>query len=220
MIQRNKSPGNASQRDLARRRLRMAGALQNIVQSGEEILGVAEAFDDLHDQLVNNRIDNQDLKSRLREQIAEPLHQIGNQRMPQLATQVKLVEEHVEDAKAGQVGAGQRRSYWPTRSSWKCGRYSIGCGNWKTTTKRLPAPWHHRPTRKRSTGKRKSGRGSDWTSCLRTEEHLGKGAKRKGSARSDGGNHEAPSIFDPWIRSRPLAGACGHWIRARGRAGQ
>jgi hypothetical protein len=81
----------------------VAGALQNIVQSGEEILGVAEAFDDLHDQLVNNRIDNQDLKSRLKEQIAEPLHQIGNQRMPQLAAQVKLVEEHVEDAKAGQA---------------------------------------------------------------------------------------------------------------------
>ncbi len=98
-----RSPADAAQREVARRRLRVAGALQNVVQSGEEIQGVAEAFDDLHDQLVNNRIDNQDLKSRLKEQIAEPLHQIGNQRMPQLAAQVKLVEEHVEDAKAGQA---------------------------------------------------------------------------------------------------------------------
>lgn len=98
-----KSSANSPQRELARRRLRVAGALQNIAQSSEEVLGVAEAFDDLHDQLVNNRIDNQDLKSRLQEQIAVPLHEIGSQRMPQLAAQVKLVEQHVEDAKAGQV---------------------------------------------------------------------------------------------------------------------
>lgn len=97
------SPAETSGRELARRRLRVAGALQNIVQSGEEVLGLAEAFDDLHDQLVNNRIDNQDLKSRLKEQIAEPLHQIGNQRMPQLAAQVKLVEEHLEEVEAGQA---------------------------------------------------------------------------------------------------------------------
>ena len=62
---------------LARRRLRVAGSLQNVVQSADEVAGVAEAFDDLGDQLTNNRIDNPDLKSRLREQIAQPLHQIA-----------------------------------------------------------------------------------------------------------------------------------------------
>jgi hypothetical protein len=31
----------------------------------------------------------------LREQIAQPLHRIGNQRMPQLAAQLKLVEENL-----------------------------------------------------------------------------------------------------------------------------
>jgi hypothetical protein len=97
------APAAAAHREIARRRLRVAGALQNVVQSGEEVVGVAEAFDDLHDQLVNNRIGNQDLKSRLKEQIAEPLHRIGRARMPQLAAQVKLVEEHVNDAPAGQA---------------------------------------------------------------------------------------------------------------------
>jgi hypothetical protein len=101
-------PGNASataeltagaaQRALARRRLRVAGAEQNVVQAADEVAGVAEAFDDLHDQLTNNRIDNPDLKSRLREQIAQPLHRIGEERMPQLASRLKLVEEHLEDA--------------------------------------------------------------------------------------------------------------------------
>jgi hypothetical protein len=79
----------------------VSGSLQNVVQSADEIAGVAEAFDDLGDQLTNNRIDNPDLKSRLREQIAQPLHRIADARMPQLAAQLKLVEQHVEDAAAG-----------------------------------------------------------------------------------------------------------------------
>jgi hypothetical protein len=88
---------SASQRALARRRLRVAGSLQNVVQSADEITGVAEAFDDLHDQLTNNRIDIPDLKSRLREQIAQPLHRIAEERMPQLVARLELVEEHLQD---------------------------------------------------------------------------------------------------------------------------
>jgi hypothetical protein len=87
----------AADRAVALRRLRVSGSLQHVVQSADEIIGVAEAFDDLHDQLTNNRIENPDLQSRLREQIAQPLHRIGNQRMPQLAAQLKLVEEHLQD---------------------------------------------------------------------------------------------------------------------------
>ena len=85
---------------LSRRRLRVAGSLQNVVQSADEVAGVAEAFDDLGDELTNNRIDNPDLKSRLGEQIAGPLHQIAEQRMPELAAQLKLVEEQLEDPAA------------------------------------------------------------------------------------------------------------------------
>ena len=87
----------AAQRALARRRLRVAGSIQNVVQAADEVAGVAAGFDDLHDQLTNNRIDNPDLKSRLREQIALPLHRIGEQRMPELTAQLKLVEEHLQD---------------------------------------------------------------------------------------------------------------------------
>ncbi len=90
----------AEQRALARRRLRVAGSLQNVIQSADEVSGVAEAFDDLHDQLTNNRIDIPDLKSRLREQIAQPLHRIGGERMPQLAARLELVEEHLQDEAA------------------------------------------------------------------------------------------------------------------------
>jgi hypothetical protein len=85
---------------LSRSRLRVSGSLQNVVQSTDEVIGVAEAFDDLGEELNNNRIENSDLKARLGEQIARPLHQIAQQRMPQLAAQLKLVEEHIEDPAA------------------------------------------------------------------------------------------------------------------------
>lgn len=91
----------AARRALARRRLRVAGSLQNVVQSGHETTDVAEAFDDIYSQLENNRIDNDDLKSRLHNDIALPLRQIGQVRMPQLEAKLKLVEDHVEDTEAG-----------------------------------------------------------------------------------------------------------------------
>lgn len=90
----------SAERMLSRRRLRVAGSLQNVVQSADEIDGVAVAFDDLSEELTNNRVDNPDLKSRLGEQIARPLHLIAQQRMPQLAAQLKLVEAQLDDAAA------------------------------------------------------------------------------------------------------------------------
>jgi hypothetical protein len=94
------SPAASAEHLLSRTRLRVSGSLQNVVQSTDEVTGVAEAFDDLGEELINNRIDNSDLKSRLGEQIARPLHQIAQQRMPQLVAQLKLVEEHIEDPAA------------------------------------------------------------------------------------------------------------------------
>ncbi len=90
----------STERTLSRTRLRVAGSLQNVVQSADEVTGVAESFDDMGQELTNNRIDNPDLKNRLGEQIAKPLHKIALQRMPQLAAQLKLVEGHIEDPAA------------------------------------------------------------------------------------------------------------------------
>jgi hypothetical protein len=91
---------SAAQRMLSRRRLRISGSLQNVVQATDEVKGVAEAFDDLGAELVNNRVDNPDLRSRLGEQIAQPLHQIAERRMPELVTRLKSVEERIADLAA------------------------------------------------------------------------------------------------------------------------
>jgi hypothetical protein len=101
----DESSAAAKERAAARRRLRVAGSLQNVTQSAHEILGVAEAFDDVHHQLENNRIDNVDLKSRLREQIALPLRQLGEVRMTELESQLQLVEENLADGEAGMAAS-------------------------------------------------------------------------------------------------------------------
>jgi hypothetical protein len=79
----------------------VAGALQNVTQSAHEVLGLAEAFDNIHDQLQNNRVDNPDLMARVTEHIAQPLHQLGEHSMSQLETQLQLVNERIADATAG-----------------------------------------------------------------------------------------------------------------------
>lgn len=89
------TPEEAAERALARRRLRVGGSLQNVTQSAAEVLGVADGFQDIHDQLVNNRVDNVDLLNRLQEQIAEPLRELGEIRMPLLESKLQLVEERI-----------------------------------------------------------------------------------------------------------------------------
>jgi hypothetical protein len=59
-------------------------AVQNSRKNADETLGVAVAFDDIHDELVNNRVDTEELKSRLKQGIAEPLHQISADRFAEL----------------------------------------------------------------------------------------------------------------------------------------
>jgi len=95
------TPESATQRALARRRLRVAGALQNVTQSAHEVQGLAEAFDNIHDQLQNNRVDNPDLMTRITEHIAQPLHQLGEHSMTHLESQLQLVNERIADATAG-----------------------------------------------------------------------------------------------------------------------
>ena len=55
----------------------------------------------MYQQLENNRIDNVDLKSRLREQIAQPLRQLAQGPMPRLESQLGEANERIEDPQAG-----------------------------------------------------------------------------------------------------------------------
>jgi hypothetical protein len=95
------TPAATADRALARRRLRVAGALQNVTQSAHEVLGLSVAFEDIYGQIENNRIDNVDLKNRLREQIALPLRHLAEDSMSQLESQLELVSDRVANPATG-----------------------------------------------------------------------------------------------------------------------
>ena len=99
---------------------------------------MAEAFDDMHEQIENNRIDNPDLKSRLRDQIAVPLRQLGESRMPELESQLQLVRADDRRGPDGDRPALAGRSSWPTRSWSRCSKCSTACWSWNRTMKWWP----------------------------------------------------------------------------------
>jgi hypothetical protein len=97
----DEAPSDTSDRALALRRLRVSGAEQNITQSADEVLNVAEGFENLHDQLVNNRIENRELMDRLKVDIANPLLTISRERMPALEAQLEALQEFLADGEQG-----------------------------------------------------------------------------------------------------------------------
>lgn len=73
-------------------RMRVSGALQTVTQLSHETIGVAEAFDDIVVELVNNRVDTEELKQRLQQGIADPLREIGNALLPELEQHLQKLE--------------------------------------------------------------------------------------------------------------------------------
>jgi hypothetical protein len=76
-------------------------SLQNAQRTAHETLGVAESFDEICNELINNRVDTEELKSRLREGIAMPLRTLAERRFPELQNRLKKMQGLVDDAQAG-----------------------------------------------------------------------------------------------------------------------
>lgn len=92
----NDRRGNQNQtqqiRDRELRQLFAQRAILQIDKSAQEIIGVAESFDDIRLQLINNRIDSEDRKIRLAKQIVQPLREIPIGVMTQLRSVVSELE--------------------------------------------------------------------------------------------------------------------------------
>ena len=78
--------------------LRVGGCLQNAAQLSYETLGVAEGFEGIIAELVNNRIDTEELKRRLGSNIAAPLRTIADEMLPDLQSSLKLLERAYDDS--------------------------------------------------------------------------------------------------------------------------
>jgi hypothetical protein len=89
------------ERQLALRTLRVQRGLTNSSKNAHETEGVADGFDDIRLQLINNRIDTEELIHRLQEGIANPLHHVAREMFPRLQTRLERLQESLDDEKLG-----------------------------------------------------------------------------------------------------------------------
>lgn len=97
-------------RTLERDLLRLRGVLQNVVQLSYETLGVADGFEAIVGELVNNRVDTEELTQRLQQGIAEPLREIGADLMPQLEQQLQELQTAVSQQDVSQRALAEAKA--------------------------------------------------------------------------------------------------------------
>jgi hypothetical protein len=93
--------------------LRVQQALQQTRKSAQELLGVAAGFHDIREELINNRVDTEDRKKRLKELIADPMQLIGQTMFPELERREEVLEKLLLDglaAKKYDLGSGQQET--------------------------------------------------------------------------------------------------------------
>jgi len=91
-----KSPEEILRAKIALRRSRVTQALNQSEKSGQETLGIALGFETIREELINNRVDTEDRKKRLKEQISDPLKTICATSFPALDGQLKSLDEALE----------------------------------------------------------------------------------------------------------------------------
>ena len=63
---------------------------------------VALAFDEIREEMINNRVDTEELKARLKDGVADPLKRIAEQMFPQWEAQLKQLVRPI-----GRPGGGR-----------------------------------------------------------------------------------------------------------------
>ncbi len=96
------SPDNVAEVEVAAaQRLSPAVQLERVVQNSErsrhEVAELGVAFDDIREELINNRIDTEELKSRLKEGIADPLKAIAAEGFPPMLEKLKQLGGQMAD---------------------------------------------------------------------------------------------------------------------------
>ena len=90
-------PGTTPMQQLALRTLKVERALTNARKSTHETQGVADAFDDIHQQMINNSIDTEELNRRLHDGIVEPLNFVAQQMFPELERRLVDLEKNLNN---------------------------------------------------------------------------------------------------------------------------
>lgn len=96
-------PDAAGDRDLDNQRVQRA--LQNSQKNAEEVRGIGDAFGEMHDELVNNRVDTPELRVRLKDRIAVPLEDVAGKMFPELDNRLKTLASDRSDSPAARESA-------------------------------------------------------------------------------------------------------------------
>ncbi len=99
--------GDSPQRAVAMGSLRVERGMQNARKNAHETLGIAESFEDIRLQLINNRIDTEELLERLQGGIAQPLRRVGGQMFPELERRLESLRASLGDPAAAEQYRGQ-----------------------------------------------------------------------------------------------------------------
>jgi hypothetical protein len=86
------SPDQKAQRAAELSQLRIQRAIQQSQKSVAEVLGVAAGFLGIREELINNRVDTEDRKNRLKDQIADPLNKTCSEQFPRLDERLAALE--------------------------------------------------------------------------------------------------------------------------------
>jgi hypothetical protein len=92
------TPQQKAERVASMRLLRVQRGMQQSLKSVEEVRGVAAGFLDIREELINNRVDTEDRKNRLKEQIADPLHRTCTDEFPILDQRLAAIEAVLREA--------------------------------------------------------------------------------------------------------------------------
>jgi hypothetical protein len=87
------SAAKKQERTQSLRLLRTQQGRQQTTKSMQELLGVAISFREIREELINNRIDSEDRKNRLKDLIADPLQLIGEKMFPELEARLDRLEK-------------------------------------------------------------------------------------------------------------------------------
>jgi len=99
------TPEQKSQRAAELRQLRVQRAIQQSQKSVAEVLGVAAGFLAIREELINNRVDTEDRKNRLKDQIADPLNKTCTEQFPRLDERLMALEAILRDTALSNTAA-------------------------------------------------------------------------------------------------------------------
>ncbi|MGV3609161.1 MAG: hypothetical protein ACO1RA_22335 [Planctomycetaceae bacterium] len=91
------TPEQLAERAMELRLLRVQRAIQQSQKSSQEVRGVSDGFGEICEELINNRVDTEDKRQRLKDQISVPLAAIVEKRFAALDQQLAALEQALRE---------------------------------------------------------------------------------------------------------------------------